>query len=448
MIRYWPNLWQDHRTVRGGKGRLMIVPIMKKEIHLRLIKRLCTAWFLALVLGLVGVSYLEYKNLDRSLIASAVKESSAFAVLLTSYQEKPDEDYLVEIRRMAGSALEQTSFILVNLLNGSQELLADVALSSAQAASRAFEEKGLTIIPGSSADGVWVIANKRIYNKVAIPVFDSDEDLTGYITGIYLVSLKESQAIINRFAVSYIICSAAITLCALFCYLGFLFLNNHLIRSIGELNRTTIFLVRKLGSALAKSTNQEEGNSSRVLIYAMKLAEKIQLPLDQRRTLIQGVFLHDLGMLPISPATLQKEGELSTEEIKQVDQHPREGAELIKKFRWLKNAEKVIRYHHEKYDGTGYPDGVRHEKIPMVARVFAIADTFDALTTPRPYREPLPLEESLAVLEQETGLQFDPVLLSAFLEIAPHLYETTASKSPRELEKEVDKLLKRYLRYR
>ena len=152
-------------------------------------------------------------------------------------------------------------------------------------------------------------------------------------------------------------------------------------------------------------------------------------------------------MLPISAATLHKEGELSKEEIKQVDQHPKEGAELIKKFRWLKNAEKIIRYHHEKYDGTGYPDGVKHEKIPMAARIFSIADTFDALTTPRPYRDPLPLEESLAVLEQETGLQFDPVLLSAFLEIAPHLHATAASSSPRELEKEVDRLLKRYLRY-
>ncbi len=318
-------------------------------------------------------------------MTSAVKESSAFAVLLTSYQEKPDEDSLVEIRRLAGSALEQTSFILVNLLNASEEPLVDVALSSAQAASRAFEEKGLTIIPGRSADGGWVIANKRIYSKVAIPIFDSGEDLTGYLTGIYLVSLKESQAIINRFTTSFIICLAAITLCALLCYLGFLFLNNHLIRSIGELNRANLFLVRKLGSALAKSSNQEEGHSSRVLIYAMKLAEKVQLPLDQRRTLIQGVFLHDLGMLPISPETLQKEGELSKEEIKQVDQHPREGAELIKKFRWLKNAEKVVRYHHEKYDGTGYPDGVKHEKIPMAARIFSIADTFDALTTPRPY---------------------------------------------------------------
>ena len=426
----------------------MIVPVMKKEVHLRLIKRLFTAWFLAAVIGLVTVASLEYKNLGRSLLASAVKESSAFALLLKSYQEKPEEDHLIELKKMAGSALEQTSFILVNLLGTNKEPLINLSLSSADAANKAFDAKGMTIIPGKQADGGWIIANKRIYNKVAIPIFDSGEDLSGYLTGIYLVSLKDTQMIIKRFMLSFIICITAISLCALLCYLGFLFMNNHLIRSVGELNRTNVFLIRKLGTALAKSNSQEQDHSSRVLLYAMKLAEKVKLPSEQKRTLIHGVFLHDIGMLPISPATLHKEEELEKEELKQVDQHPKEGAALIRKFRWLRNAEKVVRFHHEKYDGTGYPDGIKHEKIPMVARIFSIADTFDALTSQRPYRDPLALEESLAILEQETGLQFDPVLLSAFLDIAPHLHETIASRTSKELDKEVDKLLKKYLRYK
>lgn len=426
----------------------MIVPVMKKEVHLRLIKRLFTAWFLAAVIGLIVVSSVEYKNLGRSLLTSAVKESSAFTLLLASYQEKPEEDHLIELKKMAGTALENTSFILVNLLSTNKEPLISLSLSSADAANKAFDAKGMTIIPGKHADGGWIIANKRIYNKVAIPIFDSGEDLAGYLTGIYLVSLKDTQMILKRFMLSFIICIAGISLCALLCYLGFLFMNNHLIRSVGELNRTNVFLIRKLGTALAKSNSQEQDHSSRVLLYAMKLAEKVKLPSEQKRTLIHGVFLHDIGMLPISPTTLHKEEELEKEELKQVDQHPKEGAALIRKFRWLRNAEKVVRYHHEKYDGTGYPDGVKHEKIPMVARIFSIADTFDALTSQRPYRDPLPLEESLATLEQETGLQFDPVLLSAFLDIAPHLHETIASRTSKELDKEVDKLLKKYLRYK
>mgnify|MGYP000638352682 CR=1 FL=1 len=421
---------------------------MKKEIHLRLIKRLFTAWLLATVICLAAVSLVEYKNLGHSLLTNAVKESGAFASLLTSYQQRPEEDQLVELKRLAGSALEQTSFILVDLVGASKEPLLRLAHSPADAVNSAFDKKGLTLITGKQANGDWIITNKRIYSKVMVPIYDSGEDLAGYMTGIYLVSLKETQQIINRFILSGIICIVAISLCALLCYFGFLFMNNHLIRSIAELNRTNTFLIKKLGTALAKSNSQDAEQSFRVLLYSMKLAEKVKLPLEQRRTLIHGVFLHDIGMLPISPATLQKEDELEKEEMKQLDQHPKDGAALIRKFRWLREAEKVVRYHHENYDGNGYPDGAKHEKIPIVARIFSIADTFDALTSSRPYREPLSLEESLATMEQETGLQFDPVLLSAFLDMAPHLHETIASRTAKELEKEADKLLKKYLRYK
>ncbi len=421
---------------------------MKKEIHLRLIKRLFTAWLLSNVIGLATVAIVEFNKLGPSLTRNAVKESSVFTLLINDYHKNPDEEYLVQMRQLAASALEQTSFILVTLMSPDKEVLASVSLPSATAAEDAFAAKNMMIIVGKHADGGWIFANKRIYHKTAIPVFGSDEKLSGYLTGIYLVSLAESAEIINRFLLSFAICTAAVSLCTLLCYFGFLFMNNHLIRSVGELNRTNIFLIKKLGSALAKSDSQEIDHNARVLLYAMKLAENVKLPLEQRRSLIHGVFLHDIGMLSISPEILVKEDDLDKEELKEIGQHPKEGAELIRKFRWLRNAEKVVRYHHENYDGNGYPDGIKHEKIPMTARIFAIADTFDALTSRRPYKDPLPLDESMAIMEQETGLHFDPVLLSSFLQIAPQLYETITQRNSRELDKDVDRLLKKYLRYR
>jgi len=421
---------------------------MKKEIHLRLIKRVFFAWLLALIIGLAAVITLEYKNVGHFLLESGVKESRPFALLLNSYLENPGDEQKVELKKMAGTALEQGSFILVNLLDSSKQPLFSVSRAPAETAGAAFVDKGMTVIPREQADGGWIIAHKRVYSKVAIPIFESDDNLSGYVSGIYLVSLKESQHIISRFILSMVICLVGVTVCALLCYFGFLFMNNHLIRSIGELNKTNIFLLKKIGAALAKSDCSEVSHSARALIYAMKLAEKTKLPLDQRRTLIHGAFLHDIGMLPISHASLLKEDELDEAASKEIARHPKEGAALIKKFRWLRNAEQVVRYHHEKYDGNGYPDGVKHEKIPMVARIFSIADAFDALTSQRPYRPPVSLEESLAILEQETGLQFDPVLLSAFLEIAPGLHESVTSYSPKELENEVDNLLKKYLKYK
>ncbi len=421
---------------------------MKKEIHLRLIKRLFTAWLLSTIIGLTAVTAVEFNKLGAALTRNAVKESSVFTLLMNDYHKNPDEEHLIQLRQLAAAALEQTSFILVNLMKPDKEPLASVSLPSAAAAEDAFAARGMMIIAGKHADGGWIFANKRIYHKTAIPLFGSGEKLSGYLTGIYLVSLAESQEIINRFLLSFAICIAAVSLCTLLCYFGFLFMNNHLIRSVGELNRTNIFLIKKLGEALAKGDSQETDHNARVLIYAMKLAENVKLPLEQRRSLIYGVFLHDIGMLSISPAILGKEDDLDAEELKEIDQHPKEGAELIRKFRWLRNAEKVVRYHHENYDGNGYPNGIKHEKIPMTARIFSIADTFDALTSRRPYKDPLPLAESMAIMEKETGLQFDPVLLSSFLQIAPQLYEIIAQRKSKELDKDVDRLLKKYLKYR
>ena len=421
---------------------------MKKEIHLRLIKRLFTAWLLSTIIGLAAVAFVEYRKLGPSLTRNAVKESSVFMLLMNDYQKNPDEEHLVQVQQMAASALEQTSFILVNLMTPDKEPLASVSLPSAAAAEEAFAARGMMIIGGKNADGGWIFANKRLYHKTAIPVFGAGDTLSGYVTGIYLVSLAESSEIINRFLLSFVICIAAVSLCTLLCYFGFLFMNNHLIRSVGELNRTNIFLLKKLGSALAKGDSQETDHNARVLLYAMRLAESVKLPFQQRRSLIYGVFLHDLGMLSISPAILAKEDELEKEEWKEIAQHPKDGAELIRKFRWLRSADEVIRYHHEKYDGNGYPNGTKHEKIPMAARIFAIADTFDALTSDRPYKDPLSLKESMAIMEQETGLHFDPVLLSSFLQIAPQLHDTIRQRTSKELDKEVDRLLKKYLRYR
>ena len=421
---------------------------MKKEIHLRLIKRAVIAWFLAMIIALLIVLFLEYRTLGNTLLTSAVNQSSVFANLLSAYQKNPGESALVEIKRMAGSGLEQTSFLSVDLLDVNQNLITSLSLSQAAAAQEIFSEQGITLIPTKRAVGTWLFANKRIYQSVALPIYDSDEELTGYITGLYLVSLQDTKKIISRFILSAVLCVTAITLCAIFSYFGFLFMNNHLIRSIGELNRTTIFLIKKLGQALAKSDCANSDHNFRTLLYALNLAEKTKLPLEQKRTLIHGVFLHDIGMLPISTQVLHKDKELDENERKKLAHHPKDGSVTIKKFRWLRNAEQVIRFHHEKYDGNGYPDGAKHEKIPMVARIFSIADAFDALTSQRPYRDPVSLDESLDIMEMETGLQFDPVLLATFLEIAPELYESISSLDSKGLEKEVDKLLKKYLRYK
>jgi HD-GYP domain-containing protein (c-di-GMP phosphodiesterase class II) len=156
--------------------------------------------------------------------------------------------------------------------------------------------------------------------------------------------------------------------------------------------------------------------------------------------------LHDIGMLDIDVSLLLKQGPLDKKELSLVRDHVKNGVAQIKRYRWLKDGLHVVRCHHEKYDGSGYPAGLSHDKIPLEARIFAIVDAFDAITTQRPYRRPQELERALAILEQDSGSHFDPVLLAPFIEMAPQLHGIVSKLEGKALEKEVRGVLKKYLK--
>ena len=141
------------------------------------------------------------------------------------------------------------------------------------------------------------------------------------------------------------------------------------------------------------------------------------------RALIKGAFLHDVGKIGISDTILLKPGKLNEEEFAVMQQHVRHGVDIISHYAWLHDAVAVTRHHHEKFDGTGYLDGLKGEEIPRNARIFALADVFDALTSKRPYKEPFSFERSAGILRDGAGTHFDPVLVAAFLRIAHSLYE-------------------------
>ena len=121
-----------------------------------------------------------------------------------------------------------------------------------------------------------------------------------------------------------------------------------------------------------------------------------------------GFLLHDIGKLAIPDAILFKPGPLTADERALMARHPVIGAEIMRGIEFLTEASKVVRSHHERWDGTGYPDGLRGEEIPLVARVFAVADVLDALTTDRPYRVALASTQARAMIVEASGTQFDP----------------------------------------
>lgn len=181
-----------------------------------------------------------------------------------------------------------------------------------------------------------------------------------------------------------------------------------------ELEITYDLTLGALSSALDARDRETEGHSLRVARIAYRLGLRIGLTLEQAKTLERGSILHDIGKIGISDSILLKPGPLSEQEWQIMREHPDIGARIIGGIPFLQEALPVIRFHQERWDGSGYPIGLKGHEIPIMARIFAIVDAFDALTNDRPYRKHGSVSESMAFLREKTGILFDPVLVAEF----------------------------------
>jgi diguanylate cyclase (GGDEF)-like protein len=158
-------------------------------------------------------------------------------------------------------------------------------------------------------------------------------------------------------------------------------------------------------------------HSERVRIYALALAEAHGVPKGQLLDVEYGVMLHDIGKIAVPDGILLKPGPLSPDEWKIMRKHPEMGRRLIEHIPFLRGAVPVVYHHHERWDGTGYPDGLRGEDIPLGARIFAVADAFDAMTYDRPYSRAIPVASARAEIERCAGTHFDPSVAATFLSL-------------------------------
>lgn len=164
------------------------------------------------------------------------------------------------------------------------------------------------------------------------------------------------------------------------------------------------------------------GHCERVLSYALALAERLGLSEEEKDTLRHGAYLHDIGKIEIDSTLLTKEGSLAHHEWEIMKNHTVWGSEMLQSLASFKEILPIIRSHHENYNGTGYPDGLAGEDIPLLARILRIADSFDAMTSDRPYRSALSFAESCLELKRNAGTLYDPKLVTVFLEEVKHVY--------------------------
>lgn len=188
----------------------------------------------------------------------------------------------------------------------------------------------------------------------------------------------------------------------------------HLLKREQELQlETTLSLAR----AAEERDRCNIGHGKRVAAYAVRLGKKLCFTEDKLTDLKLAGLLHDVGKIGIDDAILNKPGKLTETERLQMNRHSEIAEYILKPISVLKDLSPAVRWHHERYDGTGYPDGISGDDIPLDARIICIVDFFDAITSVRPYRDPMPLEKALGLVAEESGKMFDPMLAKLFIEM-------------------------------
>ncbi len=181
-----------------------------------------------------------------------------------------------------------------------------------------------------------------------------------------------------------------------------------------EKEQLLVSMVRTLVSAIESKDNYTRGHSERVALYTKRIAEQLNYEVEEAENLYLSGLLHDVGKIGVSDAVLKKDGRLTPEEYAEIAKHPDEGWAILYDIDQLRYVLPGVLHHHERWDGQGYPDGLAGESIPLDARVMAVADAYDAMTSDRPYRSGMPCEKAESILREGAGTQWDPQCIEAF----------------------------------
>ncbi|MCX5709043.1 MAG: HD-GYP domain-containing protein [Candidatus Omnitrophica bacterium] len=189
-------------------------------------------------------------------------------------------------------------------------------------------------------------------------------------------------------------------------------------------NKQSLFIntTKAMAAAIEAKDRYTHGHTSRVTTYALEIAKKLE---QKNKKVTDKKFLgdiqiasllHDIGKIGVPESILNKEGLLDPEERKKINEHPMIGVNILQPIHELETVLMGVKYHHERFDGNGYPEGLKGDKIPLIAAIISVADSFDAMTSDRPYRKGFAREKAIDIIKQESGKQFDPYIVEIFLE--------------------------------
>lgn len=426
----------------------------RKTIHRMLLTRIAAVTVLVSAVVLVSAYYLIGQELDRWVVADTVDDFSQYKNSIIKQLDSPGPGENREIQRIIESIpssarhLSTGKFVVLRILDADGSEIAAISDHDYPgiAAIRKYSERNFDLA-ALRAKGTWHEVERierRMAIRIAFPIKNGAGATAAYGDTVFAVSdetMQDTRRTVLR-ATAAALAIALIT--ALVLYPLIMRLVKRLERLSINLLTANLNILKALGSAVAKRDSDTDIHNYRVTIYSVRLAEAVGLDSASIRALIKGAFLHDVGKIGISDAILHKPGPLTEDEFREMKKHVSHGLDIINNSPWLAEAAPVVGSHHEKFDGSGYIKSVPGQEIPLIARIFSIADVFDALTSQRPYKEPFSFSQAMEILEKGRGIHFDAALLETFVPIARPLYDKYAGGSTRIPQDDLLEIGRRY----
>lgn len=415
-----------------------------RYVHRKIMTRLFLGWiFLTITIGGI-VLWMEINRVKHFVHELALKESMTFSGESAHDLERLDSKARQHLTEMAQQLVNQ-HFQVVELYDLEKQLQLEVVRQGQEEAEHWINRYRHQFPQQGEFSHKFHMIHGDLLLVILVPLKSPSDTPTGYFEGVYQVDKKTLDSIKSDILRAFIIATAGITFTILLTYPIILTLNRTLIKLSGELLNGNLELMNVLGCVIAERDSDTNTHNYRVTFYALRLGEAIGLSCEKIYDLVAGAFLHDVGKIGIRDPILLKPEKLTPEEFEVMKTHISLGVNILNKSSWLSNARDVVEFHHEKYDGTGYPHGLKGEAIPLNARIFAIADVFDALTSTRPYKEPWKADDAIALLERDSGTHFDPQLVSVFAKIAPRLEMEISRMKESEIENMMQRLIAHYV---
>jgi putative nucleotidyltransferase with HDIG domain len=415
-------------------------------LHRKLVRRLFSCWCI-LSLAICGIVFaIEMERIDDLVLRLALQESRSFSSDSIEYINSPNPAYQKLLLEVVRAHMANGHFVVVELYNRDKAEILKLMGAGGPEAEAAMSHDHTEILHLTDVpDYRKHYQGGTLYLRAYAPIRSGEGQVLGYFEGIYRVDAETLRSIRDRLVMSLLLVIAVISFTTVVLYPVIISLNRGLLRYSRELSQANVGMLKMLGAAVAKRDSDTSSHSCRVSIYAIRLAEALALGRNDIQGIIKGGLLHDVGKIAISDSILLKPARLTDDEYAVMQTHVSHGVELIERYAWLGDAVDVVRHHHERYDGGGYSHGLKGEEIPLAARIFCIADYFDALTSTRPYREELPFDSAVSVMADGSGIFFDPELVAVFLRTVKPVYDEIVHADEQDLERKLDTLIEKYL---